>query len=110
MKENGQQFMRIVLFFDLPVATKIGRRHYTRFHAFLLRDGYDMLQFSVYSRLCNGMDQSKKHLTRISQNLPPEGSIRTLCLTDKQFSRMQHWIGAPKLHERKVTSQQLILL
>lgn len=108
--KDGQQFMRIVLFFDLPVTTKVARRHYTYFHAFLLRDGYDMLQFSVYSRLCNGMDQSQKHLVRIEQNLPPEGSIRTLCLTDKQFGRMQHWIGPSTQHEKKVTSQQLILL
>ncbi len=110
MKQGGQQFMRIVLFFDLPVTTRIARRHYTRFHAFLVKDGYDMLQFSVYSRLCNGMDQAQKHLVRIGQQLPPEGSIRTLCLTDKQFGRMRHWIGMPTQHEKKVSSQQLVLL
>lgn len=102
--------MRIVLFFDLPVTTKAARRCYSRFHGFLLKDGYDMLQFSVYSRLCNGMDQAQKHLQRVEQHLPPEGSIRTLCITDKQFGRMRHWIGEPTQHEKKVTSQQLVLL
>ena len=69
-----------------------------------------MLQFSVYSRLCNGLDNVEKHLKRLEMELPPEGSIRTLILTDKQFSRMRLWVGEPTFHENKVNAQQLILL
>lgn len=69
-----------------------------------------MLQFSVYSRLCNGLDNVEKHLKRLDLELPPEGSIRTLILTDKQFSRMRLWVGESTVHENKVNAQQLILL
>ena len=33
---------------DLPVVTKAERRAYTVFRRFLINDGYDMIQFSVY--------------------------------------------------------------
>lgn len=53
--------MRMIVFFDLPVQTKTERRHATAFRNFLLKDGYHMLQFSVYARVCNGNDAVKKH-------------------------------------------------
>ena len=48
--------MRMMVFFDLPVTTKAERRAYTLFRRFLLTDGYDMIQFSVYGRILNGGD------------------------------------------------------
>ena len=47
--------MRMIVFFDLPVKTKNERREATRFRNFLMNDGYHMLQFSVYARVCNIM-------------------------------------------------------
>lgn len=44
--------MRMIVFFDLPVQTKTERRYATTFRNFLLKDGYHMLQFSVYARVC----------------------------------------------------------
>lgn len=70
------KFMRMIVFFDLPVQTKTERRHATAFRNFLLKDGYHMLQFSVYARVCNGNDAVKKHESRLRASLPPNGSIR----------------------------------
>ena len=69
-----------------------------------------MLQFSIYSRLCSGLDNVEKHLKRLEMELPPQGSIRSLVVTDKQFSRMRLWVGEPTIHENKVSAQQLVLL
>jgi CRISPR-associated protein Cas2 len=102
-------FMRILLFFDLPVVKKSERKAYTAFRKFLLKDGYDMLQFSVYSRICNGNDAVEKHLTRLSKNLPAKGSIRVLVVTDKQYGNMKLLVGNPGIKEEKVTSVQLTL-
>ena len=44
--------MRVAVFFDLPTNTKAERRAATQFRKFLLDDGFDMLQYSVYARLC----------------------------------------------------------
>ena len=57
--------MRMIVFFDLPVKTKNERREATRFRNFLMNDGYHMLQFSVYARVCNGLDAVEKHRVRL---------------------------------------------
>ena len=43
--------MRVILFFDLPVTTPEGRQNYNKFRKFLIRNGFLMLQESVYSKL-----------------------------------------------------------
>lgn len=40
--------MRMLVLFHLPAITKADRRAYTVFRRFLLNDGCDMIQFSVY--------------------------------------------------------------
>jgi len=45
------RFMRILVFFDLPVTTAENRRDYTRFRKFLIKNGFIMLQESVYARM-----------------------------------------------------------
>ena len=110
MPKDHQQFMRILLFFDLPVKTKHDRRHYSELRRFLLQDGYDMLQFSVYCRLCNGIENVKRHLHLLGAHVPPRGSLRTICVTEKQYYRMRHWIGVPTTHEKRVHATQLVLL
>lgn len=50
------KFMRMLVFFDIPVKLKEERRIATAFRNFLLKDGYHMVQYSVYARVCNGMD------------------------------------------------------
>ena len=54
------KFMRMLVFFDIPVKTKRERRIATAFRNFLLKDGYHMVQYSVYARVCNGMDTVQK--------------------------------------------------
>ena len=70
--------MRIIVFFDLPVTTVSKRKAANQFRHFLLKDGYQMLQLSVYSRIVKGRDALQKHHNRLCANLPQEGSIRCL--------------------------------
>lgn len=102
--------MRIIVFFDLPVKTMAERRHYTRFRKYLLSQGFDMLQFSVYARVCNGMDNVDKYVNNVTMHLPPKGSIRLLTITDKQYGRMKMLLGKPTKFEKKVSGEQLVLL
>ncbi len=101
--------MWLMVFFDLPVGSKEQRRRATRFRNFLKDDGYMMLQFSVYARVCRGQDAVEKHLKRVRSSLPKEGSIRSLQVTDKQFGRMELMLGlAPK--NESVGAVQMVLL
>ena len=101
--------MRIIVFFDLPVVSKKERKIYTQFRRFLLNDGYDMIQYSVYSRLCNGTDMTEKHIQRLNQSLPEKGSVRCLTITEKQYEKMKFLVGKPTIRERKVNVDQLSL-
>ena len=93
--------MRLLVFFDLPVVTKSERRAYTVFRRFLINDGYDMIQFSVYGRILTGNDALEKHMKRLVNNLPPEGSVRCLSVTEKQFASMKLLVGLPLFQEKK---------
>lgn len=102
--------MRMLVFFDLPVVTQAERRAYTLFRRFLINDGYDMLQFSVYGRILNGSDAQEKHMKRLVNNLPSEGSIRVLTVTEKQFASMSILVGMPLFQEKQINASQMLLL
>lgn len=91
------KFMRMIVFFDIPVKTKRQRRIATAFRNFLLKDGYHMIQFSVYARVCNGMDSVEKHRARLYSALPQNGSVRLLVITEKQYESIEILVG--DLHE-----------
>lgn len=101
--------MRLLVFFDLPMVTKAEKKAYTQFRRFLLNDGYDMIQFSVYGRILNGNDAEAKHLRRLADNLPPEGSVRCMSVTEKQYAGMKLLVGMPLFQEKKVSAPQMLL-
>lgn len=109
MGAETRRYMRLLVFFDLPVVTRAERRAYTVFRRFLLNDGYDMIQFSVYGRIVNGNDAEQKHLKRLVDNLPPEGSVRCLSVTEKQFASMKLLVGLPLFQEKAVKANQMLL-
>ncbi len=101
--------MRLLVFFDLPMVTKAEKRAYVQFRKFLLNDGYDMIQWSVYGRIINGRDAETKHMTRLSDNLPPEGSVRCMTVTEKQYAGMRLLVGLPLFQEKTVPATQMLL-
>ena len=96
-----------MVFYDLPVVSKADRKRYAKFHKFLLRDGYDMLQFSVYGRICSGQESVDKHLARLKANLPPKGSVRSMQVTEKQFAEIRVLVGEKKTKEDRKFAEQL---
>ena len=99
--------MRSIVVFDLPVKTKLERRQATRFRKALLDDGFEMLQYSVYTRICANRDSANKHLNRVKKFAPRNGSIRMLMVTENQYSDMATIVGEKTLQEEKVTCKQL---
>ena len=109
MSAETRRYMRILVLFDLPVVTRAERRAYTIFRRFLINDGYDMIQYSVYGRILNGNDAEQKHMKRLVDNLPPDGSVRCLSVTEKQFASMKLLVGLPLFQEKAVKAQQMLL-
>ena len=85
--------MWIVAMFDLPVDTKEAKRCYTQFRKLLLKDGFTKMQFSVYVRHTASRENMEVHVGRVEGGVPPNGEVRLLTITDKQFERMQVFWG-----------------
>lgn len=99
--------MRMLVFFDLPVKTKNERRVATSFRNFLLKDGYHMVQYSLYARVCNGTDAVEKHEKRLRAVLPSYGSIRLLVVTEKQYEAIRILVGERRAEEARPADEQL---
>lgn len=102
-------FMRIILFFDLPMITEDDKRIYTRFRKELVRNGYMMLQFSVYSKICTNREAAVNNILKIKKNVPEKGSIRILLVTEKQYSKMEIILGGKSRIENILTIDPLII-
>lgn len=79
--------------FDLPVTTKPQRKAATGFRKDLLLDGFDMVQYSVYSRPCPTEENADVHVQRVKACLPQDGEVRILRFTDKQYGRMECFLS-----------------
>lgn len=91
--ESNYRFMRILLFFDLPVIKAAQRRVYRNFVKFLKKTGFLMMQESVYVKMC--INQSNVDLTMMSviKNKPSEGKVFTITITEKQFASIKFVVG-----------------
>lgn len=99
--------MRLLVFFDLPVKKRTERKEATQFRNFLIKDGFYMIQFSLYARLCNTIESANLHEERVKFNAPKSGSVRSMIITEKQYASMNILSGKKKPKEAKVQSEQL---
>ncbi|KHF37964.1 CRISPR-associated endonuclease Cas2 [Halalkalibacter okhensis] len=101
--------MRIVLFFDLPTKTAKNKRDYIRFRKYLLNEGFEMMQWSVYTRICNNHESMEKRMNLVQKNLPPKGSVRALPVTEKQYTNMRLMLGEKTSNEEHLKINQMTL-
>ena len=90
------RYMRIIVMFDLPVTTISDRRAYTQFRKYLIKNGFLMLQESVYCKLAQNSTAADLITQGVRKNKPPSGLVQTLKITEKQFSRMEYIVGECK--------------
>mgnify|MGYP001103348778 CR=1 FL=1 len=99
MRINQYRTMWIMVLYDLPTETKVDRKNFTKFRNALLKDGFEMFQFSMYIRHCASKENANVHIQRVINNLPPKGKIGILSITDRQFGEMQLFYGKDKVEE-----------
>ena len=93
MELNGYRIMWLFVFFDLPTETKKDRRNASQFRKNLLKDGFTMMQFSVYDRHFASSESADVHEKRINKLLPPLGKVSVLRITDKQYGNISNYYG-----------------
>lgn len=98
--------MWLFVFFDLPVTTKKERKESALFRKNLIKDGFVMLQYSVYIRHCASYESKTVHVKRVKSIVPDDGMVSILYVTDKQYGDITNFWGKEK---KKVISAPLQL-
>ncbi len=88
------RFMRMIVFFDLPTETPKDRREYSRFRKYLIKNGFMMMQESVYCKLALNGSAVSAIENGIQKNKPEKGLIQLLTITEKQYSKMTFILGS----------------
>jgi CRISPR-associated protein Cas2 len=97
--------MWMMVLFDLPVATKPERSAATKFRNFLLDQGFEMSQFSVYMRFCSGKEQAEALTRRVEKSTPGTGKVHIVYFTDKQYENIVCFDGRKREPARKNPDQ-----
>lgn len=110
MDDSFYRIMRLVLIFDMPVKTKAERKEYTKFRDYIMDDGFMMLQYSVYTRMCPNDTSVDKHIARVKMFKPKYGNIRIIKVTENQFLNMV-MVHGDKLEQEQVDlSDDLVII
>lgn len=103
------RYMRVVVFFDLPVLTEANRRDYRVFRKFLIKSGFMMVQESVYCKLAQNSSVGDAIIDNIRKNKPREGLVQVLRVTEKQYNKMDFIVGQ-KNGEVLISDERLVIL
>lgn len=87
------RYMRVIVLFDLPMVTSAERKQYTQFRKHLIKNGFLMMQESVYCKLAQNQAAADYIISNIKKNKPDSGTVQVMKITEKQFSRMETIVG-----------------
>ena len=104
------RYMRLLVFFDLPVETATQRRNYRLFRKHLIKEGYLMLQESVYAKLVRNDGAAGAAVMRLRKHRPPEGLVQVLKVTEKQFATIDYIVGNRKAYDEVDTMEEFVIL
>ncbi len=101
--------MRMILFFDLPRLTSKEISSAARFVKDLKKEGFVMLQESVYSKLLLNMSTFDVVRKKIDKIKPKKGNIMLLTVTEKQFNSIEMILGEISHKEYDYTDRLVVL-
>ena len=103
--------MRMFVIFDLPTLTKEQKKTYSTFRDNILKDGFIMVQYSVYSRFCRNDTEYLKLLRRIKTYAPRDiGEVRVLRVTERQYNNMIIFSNSIKQDEKLLSASPLVII
>lgn len=94
------KYMRILVMYDLPNNNTEENKDYTKFRKQLLKNGYTMMQFSIYIKCLNVKTKFKSEVKKISKFIPDQGNIRILAITEKQYQDIVYLTGESNINEK----------
>ena len=106
---NLYKQMRLILIYDLPVTDEENRKIYSRFHRNIIRLGFYMLQYSVYSKVIRNDTSMKQYLYKLERVVPKVGNIVVLKITEKQYQDMIYLRGDKNKFDILVRGKELVI-
>lgn len=106
---NLYKQMRLILIYDLPVTDEENRKIYSRFHRNIIRLGFYMLQYSVYSKVIQNDTSMKQYLYKLERVVPKVGNIVVLKITEKQYQDMIYLRGDKNKFDILVGGKELVI-
>ena len=103
------RYMRVIVMFDLPVLTLEERREYTKFRKYLIKNGFLMMQESIYCKLAQNQTAADLIVENLKKNKPVKGFVQVMKITEKQYSRIECIVGE-KNKEVIDSDERLIIL
>lgn len=100
--------MRIILMFDLPSVEKNEKKDYQIFHKELIKNGYFMMQYSVYCKPINFTRKIKTEVEKLRKKIPKQGNVRVLMVTEKQYEDMYIILGNKNANEIYNNSERYV--
>lgn len=80
--------MWLFVMFDLDFEDKQKVKEYTKFRKALIKEGFEMMQYSIYIKYFVNIQELETYKNRIKKELPNFGQIRILSVTEKQMEKM----------------------
>lgn len=107
---NRYDRMKIICLFDLPTETNEEKRAYRVFRTALIKNGFVMMQYSVYVRTCPNREFAKKFVSKLKIQAPTQGNVRLIYVTEKQYDDMELIIGTRNDEEVNIGSKRIVVI
>lgn len=104
------KIMRMLCMFDLPIEQAEEKRAYREFRKNLIKEGFIMIQYSVYVRTCPSREYGVRLEKRIRKFAPPKGNVRLISITEKQYEDMKLIVGCRTESEKAVGTERMLVI
>lgn len=101
--------MRVMIFFDLPVVTAVQRKRYRQFRRSLIKEGFLMIQESVYVRIASNESAARLLEQRVASFTPREGIVQSLIITEKQYTGIRFLVGSSSEDVRNSNERTIVI-
>lgn len=102
--------MRIIVIFDLPQTEQFEKKQYRNFHKFLQKQGYIMIQFSIYVKICIHAEIANRAITKLKLNSPASGDVRYMVVTEKQYQSLYSIQNKYSLQEKYINKNRILII
>lgn len=102
--------MRLIVMFDLPIKTSKDKRNYRKFRRFLIKNGYVMMQYSIYSKIILNRTVLNHQKIKLKENAPKKGFVELLIVTENQYANKEVLVGHSDRSNQESTIERTIEL